>query len=355
MASQDQLVLFGFDLRPYLAQLSLAYRQLIWGEESGLRALLSVPAKVWTEGSQEPRFIDPFGNDLALDNVDPSDFVEAVCIAERFVLQRRISLPETVESQLTQVVQMEVQNCSPFAPSDTRFGFRILRRSEGSLLIGIVVTSAEFINATVAQHPTPSLVSELWSSFDGAMVRITDHHDAVARDNQFIRRLARLALGSIAVMTMFFMLLMLPTAVADIRSEQYREQLSVAEENAAEATALREELVSYNEKLSLASELIAGREHYGIWLHTLADLSPDSVYLKQLEFAGNKLSIRGYGENGAAYQSRLVESERFSDVTATSPFRRNPQLELEEFTFELTLRSDKMREEMLVSPGSGGF
>lgn len=355
MAGQDQLVLFGFDLRPYLAQLFLAYRQLIWGEESGLRAWLSVPAKVWAEGSKEPRFIDPFGNDLALDNVDPSDFVEAVCIAERFVLQRRISLPETVESQLTQVVQMEVQNCSPFAPSDTRFGFRILRRSEGSLIIGIVVTSAEFINATLAQHPTPSLVSELWSSFDGAMVRIIDHNDAVARDSQFIRRLARLALSSIAVMTMFFMFLMLPTAVADIRSEQYREQLSVAEENAAEATTLREELVSYNEKLSLASELIAGREHYGIWLHTLADLSPDSVYLKQLEFAGNKLSIRGYGENGAAYQSRLVESERFSDVTATSPFRRNPQLELEEFTFELTLRSDKMREEMPVSPGSGGF
>jgi len=79
------------------------------------------------------------------------------------------------------------------------------------------------------------------------------------------------------------------------------------------------------------------------------------VYLKQLEFAGSKLSIRGYGQNGAAYQSRLVESERFSDVTATSPFRRNPQLKLEEFTFELTLQSEAMREETLASPGSGGF
>jgi len=355
MASQDQLVLFGFDLRPYLAQLSLAYRQLIWGEESGLRAWLSVPAKVWTEGAKEQRFIDPFGNDLALGNVDPQDFVEATCISERFVLQRRISLPETVESQLTQAVQMEVQNCSPFAPADTRFGFRVLRRSEGLLIIGIVVTSAEFLNATVARHPTPSSVTEVWSSFDGAMVRIIDHHDEVARDKQFIHRLARLALASIAVMAMFFGLLMLPTAVADIRSEQYREQLSAAEENAAEATALREELVSYTEKLSLASELIAGREHYGVWLHTLPDLSPDSVYLKQLEFAGSKLSIRGYGQNGAAYQSRLVESERFSDVTATSPFRRNPQLKLEEFTFELTLQSEAMREETLASPGSGGF
>ena len=336
--SGDSWVLFGLDLRPYLASLRLAIYQIAWGEESGLFKRMSPDAQLRNADAVEPVLIDVFGGELSAVSSSAATAPEqALLLGNDEVLNREIILPVAFEAQWNQAVELEVQNASPFPPERTRFGSKILMRQNEQLTIAIVITSIEAMERLIAANPEASKEAEIWCDCGECLVRINDGDALSPRQIRYLTRLQSLVVKCSAVLVAASVCLLLPAWAANIRSDQYATQLEEAKETSRSASALRAELDDYSEKLRISSERYSERVRHSLWLHALSAVTPDGAYLSRLEFKGRGAEVSGYADNAAELQSRLVASELFTDVTATAAFRRNARMGLEQFSFELTL------------------
>lgn len=336
--SSDSWVLFGFDLRPYVASLLLAIHQLVWGEESRLCKNLAPSARLRNTDAAAPVMIDIFGGELpaTFSNAAPAP-EEALLLGSDEVLSREIRLPIAFETQWIQAVELEVQNASPFSPERTRFGSKILMRQNEQLTIAIVITSTEAVERLITANPEASNEAEIWCDSGECLVRINDSGELSRRQTRYLARLQTLAAKCAALIVVASVCLLLPAWAANIRADQYAAQLEEARETSRSASALRADLDDYSDKLRIASERFSERVRYAAWLHALSAVTPDGAYLSRLEFEGQGAEVSGYADNAAELQSRLVASELFTDVTATTAFRRNAGIGLEQFSFELVL------------------
>lgn len=336
--SGDSWVLFGLDLRPYLASLRLAIHQIMWGEETGLYKHLSPFVRLRNTDAAAPVLIDAFGDEMstAFSGLAPAP-EDGLLLDCDEVLSREIKLPAAFEAQWSQAVELEVQNASPFPPERTRFGSKILKRQAEQLTIVIVITSVEALERLGAANPEASNESEIWCDSGECLVRINDSGKLSLREVRYLAKLQTLAAKCAALIVAAIACLLLPAWAANIRADQLATQLEEARETSRSASALRADLEDYSDKLRIASERFGQRVRYSAWLHVVSAVTPDGAYLSRLEFEGQSAEISGYADNAADLQSRLVASELFSDVTATAAFRRNARIGLEQFSFELAL------------------
>lgn len=332
-------VLFGLDLAPYLAKSRLAIEQILWGEEAGLYRYLSDAARLHSsvQDGDTPSLIDVFGEQVRGSEEAHAINHDALLLNHDAVLYREISLPTSYEVQSGEAVELEVQNASPFPADRTRYGSRIVSRSGEQVTIAIVITSSEEVEQLFSGHQEVAPTAEIWCDGGERLVRINDGLVRGRREAHYLQRLQMLAYRIAALAVACFACLLIPAWTANIRADQLGLQLEEARATSKDASALREALDQSADKLTVAAEQLEQREFYASWLHALAELTPDSAYLSRLDFTDDTLQIGGYAENAADLQSRLVSSALFSDVTATTAFRRNARMSLEQFNFELTL------------------
>ena len=126
-------------------------------------------------------------------------------------------------------------------------------------------------------------------------------------------------------------------AILAARSNQLAEVLALTEAEASAATAARNELVLVENRVLTAREFFAGMSLYDEWLHTLSDVTPDSVYLTRLGLEGDRLTISGMAMNAAEYQTKLASSGFVSDLSAPSAFTRDQKTGRERFTLTMRL------------------
>lgn len=332
-------VLFGLDLAPYLAKSRLAIEQILWGEEAGLYRYLSDSARLHSSApdGDTPSLINVFGEQVHGSDESPVASHDALLLNHDAVLYREIILPASYEVQVAEAVELEVQNASPFPANRTRYGSRIVSRSDRQITVAIVITSAEEVERLVLNHQDVPSTAEIWCDGGERLVRINDGPGRGRREAHYLQRLQRLAYRIAALAVACFACLLIPAWTANIRADQLGLQLEEARATSKDASAFREALEQSADKLTVAAEQLQERHFYASWLHALAELTPDTAYLSRLEFTDDTLQISGYAENAADLQSRLVSSALFSDVTATTAFRRNARMSLEQFNFELTL------------------
>ena len=109
------------------------------------------------------------------------------------------------------------------------------------------------------------------------------------------------------------------------------------ESGSSAATAVRNELVSVENRVLTAREFFADRSLYNRWLNALSDVTPDSVYLTRLGLRGNRLTISGMAMNAAEYQTKLASSGLVSELSAPSAFTRDQKTGRERFTLTMRL------------------
>lgn len=336
--NSDSWVLFGLDLRPYAASLRVAGEQLLWGQEAGVHKHLSASVRLRNAESSEPVLIDVFGDLMPASSAEAvSDQKDGLVLGSDQVLTREITLPEAFEAQWREATDLEVQNASPFSVERTRYGSKIIARQDGQITIAVVITSTDALDELISDNPEVSQDAEIWCDTGQYLVRINDSGKLSARQVAYLARLKVLAVRCLALIVAASVCLWLPALAANIRAGQYAVQLDEARETSSVASAFRADLDDQSDKLSAASERFSRPVQHAAWLHALSALTPDGAYLSRIEFDADTVEISGYAVNAADLQSRLVASELFSDVTATTAFRLNARMKLEQFSFELSL------------------
>ena len=123
-----------------------------------------------------------------------------------------------------------------------------------------------------------------------------------------------------------------------IYAAQLQDMLRDTEQRAAEVIATRSDLVDAQKRMSEAEAYFDRFTYYGPWLHRLARLSPDSVYLTRLSLKERQLTISGLADNAANYQSALAEAAVFLELEAPSAFTRDARADAERFTLTMQLK-----------------
>jgi general secretion pathway protein L len=332
----DQWVLFGFDLTRLERYLRLAVNQLLWGSEAGIRRRFSpLIATVALPDTDKTEFSE-FG--LVERDKSPGDSL-ALIIPNEITLYRSLHLPAVSELELASVIQLEVSSSSPFPEGDTVFGWRITSRAEDYIEISIAITSRAAIAHHLSTRADLQMVSqaslEIWSCENGRLTQIQGFAED-ARREACLKALAQRAFGLVALLVGFMLLLSLPTMTIQLRATQLEDLAGVTQITAGAATEAKNHLVQVEDRLIGASQFFSERIFYHEWLNTLAQLTPDSVYLTRLSLDGSRLTITGLANNAAEYQTLLAEADLVSDLSAPSAFTRDGRAGKERFT--LTMR-----------------
>ncbi len=337
MSEVNQLSLFGLDLSGLYRRAVLGFRQVLWGDEVGLRAWLSpaVPSHQLSE--------------LELVASDESLHPETGCrvlLPEAQVLVTRMTLPASAEIFLEEAVAAHVTSHSPFTGEETCWGSKIVDRSDGALAVEIIIVArstaeaaATAVRRTFAPHEVPFGLS---ANTDRACVALNGYQDAaldapyLANLKQYILRLGG-ALVGIAFLTIIPVIWSMQTA------QQYSDMLQETEQRSKQIAAVRGELVDAQERVSEAGRFFSQQVTFRPWLHRLAAVTPDSVYLNRLSIKDNVLTVSGLAVNAANYQAILVESGIFSDVIAPAAFTLDNRANRERFTLTMGLVTEGAR------------
>lgn len=337
MSEINQLSLFGLDLSGLSGRIALGIRQVVWGDEMGLRAWLSpaVPTHHLT--------------DLELVAGDESRHPQTGCqvlLPEAQVLVTRMTVPASAEIFLKEAIAAHAESHSPFAREETCWGSKIVDRSSGTLAIEVIIVArstaeaaAKAVRQTFAPHDVPFGLS---AETERACVALNEYQDP-ALDAPYLTNLQQYMLRLGVALAGIAFLTLIPVIWAMQTSQQYRDLLQETEQRSRQIVAVRGALVEEQERVSEAGRFFSEQAAYRPWLHRLAAVTPDSVYLNRLSIKDDVLTVSGLAVNAADYQAVLVESGIFSDVTAPAAFTLDNRANRERFTLTMGLMSEGVR------------
>tara|TARA_B100001057_G_scaffold398306_2_gene408812 strand:- start:1243 stop:2268 length:1026 start_codon:yes stop_codon:yes gene_type:complete len=339
MAVTNQWELFGLDLSRGIDKLKLGVSQLLWSEEAGLRQKFYPEASLLNPGKEVH---DRCAKLVPASELSLPQQPKALILPSDLMLAKQIEMPIEAELDLDAAMRFELASNSPFASEETCAGWRVVVRDDTSLRVTYVIAARTAVHDLIARYAIDSADSvqqfEIWAETDGHLVQVETAGD-IPRNALYLQRLRqqgkKLGLLALAVC----LLVMLPGAILAARSSQLAEVLALTEAEASAATAARNELVIVENRVLSAREFFAGRSLYDEWLHTLSDVTPDSVYLTRLGLEGNRLTISGMAMNAAEYQTKLASSGLVSDLSAPSAFTRDQRTGRERFTLTMSLDS----------------
>ena len=334
MSEINQLSLFGIDLSGLHRRAILGIQQLVWGDEAGLRAWLS----------PEPQYCSLADLEAAADaEMPPPGHSFQVLLPESQVLFTGMTLPSSAEIFMEEAVATHVDANSPFSEEETCWGSKIVDRSDGSLLIDIIIvarstaeTAALAARRVFASH---DVVFGLSAESNNGRIPLIGYQDPglqapyLANLKQFAMSLA-IGVAGIAFLTAIPVIWSMQTA------QQYSDLLHETEKRSRDIVAVRGALVEAQERVFEAERFFSEHASYRPWLHKVAAVTPDSVYLNRLSNKEDMHTVSGLAVNAADYQAILVEAAPFSDVTAPSAFTLDNRAKRERFTLTMALSQE---------------
>ena len=337
MSEVNQLSLFGLDLSGLYRRAALGVHQVLWGDEAGLRAWLS-PALPTYQLSELER--------VASDELLNPEIGCQVLLPEAQVLVTRMTLPASAEIFLEEAAAAHVTSHSPFTGEETCWGSKIVDRSEDALAVEIIIVARNTADAAataVRRAFTPQEVPfGLSANTDRACVALNGYQDA-ALDAPYLANLKQYLLRLGGALAGIVFLAIIPVIWSMQTAQQYSDLLRETEQRSKQIVAVRGELVDAQERVSEAGRFFSEQVAYRPWLHRLAAVTPDSVYLNRLSIKDNVLTVSGLAVNAADYQAVLVESGIFSDVTAPAAFTLDNRANRERFTLTMGLVTEGAR------------
>ncbi len=333
--------LFGLDLSQYAARILMGWRQLLWGEEVGLRDRFCPPIRFVNQ--QSPDQSGSKGLVLDTDSTDAPSL--GWLIPENEVLIREVTLPIDAEIFLREAVISTVQAHSPFDFAETSFGFRIAHRSPTELTLRVAMalraTAEAHAREADAQIQGVAEPIELWAEDDAGAIMLQGFGEA-ARANRYYTNLQRFAVRTAAAVAAIAMILSFPALWMSQYAEQLAELRSETQARVGSVVAVREQLVRSQELNVAARSFFDAYVDYGPWLHRVSELTPDQVHFQRLGLDGPTLTVSGLAENAADYQRILAEAGMFSELVAPSAFTRDERAGRERFTLSMKLMSEPM-------------
>lgn len=342
--ASNQWMLFGVDLRQIGQQWSGAWRDLLVATSSPLRQRFDEPVAL----RRNDDTVVVHGGQLRTEASPERVALEAVLIPDELLLARTITLPSAAEAELPAVVTMEVASASPFAQDDTVFGWEEQSRDEHSVTILLAIASRQAITDWLRELVDSADVSatdagienlpEVWADVHGTLVCLHGFGEA-ARERLYRQRLVRV--GLIAAGCLMMLLLIASLFAIQQRSSLARlESLqNVVQRESAHVAEMRETLVSANETILAANEIIGEYPNPHVEVARLTDALSDQVFLAHFSMRGSELRVRGRAVDAAMVMQTLAETPAYETVTAPQAITAVGNTGLEQFHLDIDLRS----------------
>ena len=330
MASSNQLSLFGFDLSVLYRRAVLGLEQLLWGSEAGLRERLCPGLDIRKLEELEPNYA--LGQD--------SQMGFQLLVPDSFVLLSEIELPPNSEIYLEAVVAGHVSSNSPFSMEETCWGYLVKDRSGQVIVAEVAIlarrTISEMLSEAAAKTNLPDLPVDVLVASGAGYIPVVGYQNS-GRRKRYYSTLKQYALRFAVVMAGLLFLVTLPAILMSQNAQQYADLLAETTERTREIVGVRGQLVEAQAAVLAANDFFSEYPLYRRWLHRIAELTPDSVYLNRMAMEGDEVTITGLAENAADYQALLTGSGLFLNVTAPSAFSLDSRAGRERFTLTMRL------------------
>lgn len=339
MSLSSDLTLFGVDLARFWRSFQLGVRQLFYGEEAGIHAVLFPAARVVLD---DIRLIQAGDLELEVDKHGDSSTATAFVLPEDLTLRRLEKLPSKAEIYIEEAIAQLAAMSSPFESGDTVWGWRLVSRDEASLEIDMAIASRRGISEYL-QHLSEGSVAladgaEIWASGDNPPIVMRGFGEG-QRVDQYQRILLELGAKFALALLIGLLVLFLPSAWLSIKAGQLEAHLYETENRAGSVTATRSNLVNAQNSLSGVQTYFEDRLLYHDWLNAIANFTPDNVYFYRMSLESDQLTVNGFAENAADYQGRLAASGLFSDLFSPTAFAFDSRAGLERFTLTMSFEA----------------
>ena len=335
MSVDKQLNLFGLDLGSVLRRVLLGFEQLIWGRESGLRE--------WVCGPFQPQSFEALEAASLAGTLDQQEILSVLIPNDQYLVSE-IDIPAEAELYLDEAARNFALSNSPFAIEQLVWGHAITTRTESSLRLAIAFasksTAEELLRRVEALRPGGRNGSiSLWGVCGLVPVPFHDYPAKLAND-QYRSSLRQLGGVGFLVLCIAVFTLYLPAMWISQNAGHYEALLTEVREETRSIVEIRQRLVLSQSMRDEAHAFFDRTSYYGPWLHRIAALTPDSVYLNRLSLENERLTISGSAENAADYQASLAAENVFVNLNAPSAFTRDRRDGRERFTLSMELKRE---------------
>ena len=341
-AQQNNLMLFGFDLRFLGRFFALAVRQVLFDPSSWLAKRFQPPfwvlhADQWyrCRAGQLSRADSPA-------SAESAEFY-GISIPDEAVLFKRIRLPSSSEMFLSDAVALEVGGCSPFPAEDLVFGSCIASRGDASIDVMIAMTTHQAAAEAKARwreaRPAGDAGSQVqvYAVVGGQQLVEFDQYPDPARTSAYIEVLKILAWRALAAVIIAVTMLAVPAGSSAYRAGRLVDDYGELRQNAQRVDSAVEMLHLQRAVLTAVSEEVEARPDYAFWLNHIASGTPDNTRLQQLSVEQGAVQVLGYSDNAANYLRLLTEDSAYSGVSARSAFVRDSRYGKERFQIDWSL------------------
>lgn len=329
----NELSLFGYDLGKSFSWLRSAWRELLWDVNSPLLRSMEEPVRLFDGESKGE--LGVFRGDRRLVESAHSVKTQAVCLSVDHYLYKSLQFPLSVEADLDEVMELELVANSPFPEMDSVMGWRVGRRSEGSINVDLVIAHKAEMRQVVSLIPN---VDELWAKTPSGFVVMRGFSENLRRS----RYLASLRVSAVKVVVILSLLCAMPAMVSGFRymqMEKVQSQFHALKKDSALAVKTREDLGRANELMEKFNALLDEHPDPSQYIELLTEVADDDVWLRSFNLSGLRLQITGYAGNATEFIQQLAALPEFAQVKQRGGIRRDNASGSEVFTLDITLNS----------------
>lgn len=323
--SSQKWELFGYDMSKLGRQWLAAWRDLLWGNDSPVRLRLDEAVSL-RDGMSNTTY--HAGQPAVTATVD----FAAVLLPDELVLSRQLKLPAAVEDDLPSVISLEVSANSPFAASDTSYGWRLAGRDDKNLSVTLVIVSISAVMTYLAkEYETHDPAGqEVWVEHGGAML-VLQGFGGGRREQKYRHNLVRMGLLLLAIVLLVPALLGLSALMKRLEVQQLQEIAGITQRQAAAASQMRETLMRANANITAANEVVAQYPNPHLEIARLSKLLADDAFIAQFAMNGLAIRLRGQSADAASVMQLLTDTPAYANVTAPQAITRIGGSGLEQF------------------------
>ena len=323
--------LFGYDMRQLGRDWKGAWRDLLWGNDSPLRMRLDEVVLLRSE-------VDSACYQSGRRCNQEAAKCTAILLPDSLVLSKTLRFPSAVESDLDSVLALEVGASSPFAADDVGYGWSVVSREQSFVNVALVIVSMSAVMSyLVRQYDIhDSHAQEIWASVDGSMVVVGGFGERV-RANLYRKRLLRCAAMSAVSAVLLFSIMAISTAFKGLEAQRFETMNAAVQREAADASRLRESLVSGNAIITAANEVLARYPNPHVEIARLTHLLGDDVSIAHFSMNGDEIRLRGLAVDAAAVMQLITKEPTYAEVTSPQAISRVGNTGFEQFSLSIRL------------------
>lgn len=265
---------------------------------------------------------------------------DAVLLPENLVLRRTLNLPRLRSSDLMAALTLELQNLSPFDPSDLVWVHEVVPQDNNNLTVHVSLTSRKLIARHMGEvfPENQPLSPEVWiSRTEGAGFLILAGFGEARRKRYGVAWRWASALLALLVLALIAASVVTPSVQLYLRAEQAHKAMYALDSKVAPVVKQRESLARTTGMINGLAAILGKPMLPLPVLKLLTDLLPDDTYLWSLQMQGTKVSLTGQTANTAILMKLMDATPGISNVTAPTPASKQPGATREQFAIEFTL------------------